>query len=110
MTNQEEFNIEEGSVTFWVDADKVIWSDNKDIPLFEKSTNGSSIYISKDSNNMLSFFHIYSGKGQTNLKYDVSRLPSDQPHFFAFTWNTKDNKKLALYIDGELKAEEPIKY
>ncbi len=109
MDNQNTFNIEEGTITFWVRKNKINWSDNKIIPLFEKSDGGSSVLILKDSDNRIKFFHVYFGKGRTDVEYDVSGLSSNEQHFFAFTWSVK-NKNLTLYIDGKLKVESIIKY
>jgi len=107
MDNQNKFNIEEGTITFWVKEEEVNWSDYKATPLFEKSENGSSVFIIKDNDNKIKFFHVYFEKDKTDLEYDVSSLSSNEPHFFAFTWSVED-KKLALYIDGKLKKETSI--
>jgi len=107
MENQNKFNIEENTITFWVVKGKIKWSDCERTSLFEKSENGNSVFIIKDDDNRIKLYHVYFEKGRTDLEHDVLSLSSNEYHFFVFTWSVK-NKKLALYIDGKLEKESKI--
>ena len=105
-----KLNIEEGTVTFWVKEDRVVWNDGKIYPLFELSEGGNSIFIVKDNDNKLKFFHVYLGKGRTDVECDVSNLEDNRKRFIAATWSIKD-KKICLYVDGgEIQNCTQIKY
>lgn len=109
LLNKNELNIEEGTVTFRVNAGNVNWADSQTIPLFELSNNGNSIFIVKDSDNRLKLFHVFLGKGKTEVEGDVSNFPSSEPHFIVATWSVS-KKEVALYVDGKLLNSISIKY
>ncbi len=107
--SEQDFNIEEGSVTFWIESNKLNYSDGKSTILLNNSNKDGSIFIVKDKDNSLKFFHVYYGFGRTNVEIDVSRLNSNEKHFIGATWNIKE-KKIVLYLDDKNSAESLIKY
>lgn len=109
MTNQENLNMQEGSINFWIAANKVNFNDGNMVPLFQTNTKDGSIFILKDSDNCIKIFHIYIGKGRTDIVYDVSQLDSDNKHMITTTWSLS-NKELCLYIDGNFMIKEAINY
>jgi len=107
---KKQLDIKEGTITFWVKENKVIWNDGKVYPLFELSEGGNSIFIIKDSDNKLKFFHVFLGKGRTDVELDVSSLSNTERHFIAATWSLS-KKEIALYVDGDkLQNFSPINY
>ncbi|PIR62180.1 MAG: hypothetical protein COU65_04720 [Candidatus Pacebacteria bacterium CG10_big_fil_rev_8_21_14_0_10_42_12] len=111
MTNNEsqKINISEGTISFWIHPNKVNFSNNEVVPITQLSPSDGSIFILKDSDNKMKFFHVYLGKGRTDVEYDVSKLDKTKKHMFTFTWSVK-NKELKLYIDGESKNTVKINY
>jgi len=109
--NQEnqKMNLQEGTIEFWVKENKLIWNDGKANVLFKISKSDGSLFMVKDSDNKLKFFHVVLGKGRTDVETDVSELSINKPHYIAVTWSVK-RKEIALYIDGELKAKSGIQY
>ena len=107
--NTNQSNILEGTIEFWIKEKKVDYSNNQAIPLFQINPLGGSILIVKDSDNKIKLFHVFLGKGRTDIECDVSKLDKSVKHMFAFTWSVK-NKELKLYIDGKLKKSATIKY
>lgn len=107
--DKSQLNITEGTIEFTVKENKVDYSNDEAVPLFQISPLGGSVFIIKDSDNKIKFFHDYLGKGRTDVEFDVSKLYKSKKHHFAFTWDVK-GKELKLYIDGELKKTEKIKY
>lgn len=105
----KKLDITKGTIEFTIRENKVDYSDGESAPLFQISPLGGSILIIKDSDNKIKLFHEYLGKGRTDIEFDVSKLDKNKKHYFAFTWSVKD-KELKLYIDGELKQTEEIKY
>lgn len=107
----KKIDIREGTIDFWVKEDKVVWNDNKETVLFNIPVNKTgSIFLIKDDDNKLKFFHVILGKGRTDVELDVSNLSLDKPHHIAVNWSLKE-KKITLFVDGgELKAETPISY
>jgi len=107
----EKIDIREGTIEFWVRENKIIWNDNKETVLLNTLVNNvGSLFMVKDDDNKLKFFHVILGKGRTDVEVDVSNLALDKPHHIAVTWSLKE-RKVALYVDGgELKAEKPISY
>jgi len=111
MTHNEpqQVNISEGTISFWIQSNKMNYSNNEIIPITQLSPPDGSIFILKDNDNKIKFFHVFLGKGRTDIEYDVSKLDQTKKHMFAFTWSIK-GKELKLYIDGELKNTVSIKY
>lgn len=102
-------SILKGTIAFTIRENKVVYANSEAVPLFQISPLGGSIFIVKDSDNKIKFFHVFLGKGRTDIEHDVSDLDKTKKHMFAFTWSVK-NKELKLYIDGELKKTVEIKY
>lgn len=110
MTNtQNESNILEGTIAFWVQPGKVNFSDNKISPICNLNPENGSIFIVKDNDNKIKMFHVYMGKGRTDVEYDISSLDQKQKHMFAFTWSVPA-KEINIYIDGKLVAKSTINY
>ena len=104
-----EWNIEEGTISFWVRKDKLQWNDGKIhvlLNLTKKDASGS-IFMVKDSDNKLKFFHVILGKGRTDVETDVSNLSIKEDHYIAVTWSLK-NKEICLYLDGKEVAKSRI--
>jgi hypothetical protein len=96
-----DWNIEEGTVTFWVRKNKVKWNDGSVTPLMNKNNNMGSIFVLKDSDKKVKFFHVTLGKGRSDIEHDVSDLDPNKDHFFAVTWS-KNSKENQLFIDGKI--------
>lgn len=107
--NIKEINIKKGTIEFWIKEDKVDYSGDEPVVLFELNPLGGSILIAKDSDKKIKFLHVFLGKGRTDAEYDVSKLDNGKRHMFVFTWSVK-NKKIKIYIDGELKKTAKISY
>jgi len=105
-----QLNLEEGTIEFWVKAGKLRWNDGLIQVLINISNEQGNIFIVKDSDNKLKFFHVFLGKGRTDVEIDTSDLSSDKDHYIAATWSV-NNKQTILYIDGgEKTAKSEIKY
>jgi len=113
MNNQQissnQVNLQEGTIEFWVKENKLIWDDGKANVLFNISKSDGSLFMVKDSDNRLKFFHVILGKGRTDVEVDVSELSTNKPYYIVATWSVS-KKEIALYIDGELKAKSEIQY
>lgn len=108
MTNRE-MDIKEGTISFWINEDKVQFNDGQAIPLMQHSPSNGSIFIVKDGDNKIKFFHVYLGKGRTDVEHDVTSLDPKQRHMIAVTWSLK-NKEIIMYIDGQQVEKTEIKY
>ena len=108
--SQMQIDLREGTIEFWVKKNKILWNDGLIQVLVNISNEQGSIFILKDSDNKLKFFHVLLGKGRTDVEIDVSELSSEEPHHIAATWSiTKE--EIALYIDGGKKnAKSNMKY
>ena len=105
-----QIDLREGTIEFWVRKNKIQWNDGLIQVLVNISNEQGSIFIVKDSDNKLKFFHVLLGKGRTDVEVDVSNLSSNEPHHIAATWSIT-KKEIALYIDGGKKiAKSDIKY
>ena len=109
VIGEAQARIEEGSVTFWLKPGKVDFRDNNAVPLLQLNPPGGSMLLVKDSDRKIKFFHVYLGKGRTDLEYDVAGLDPATKHMFAVTWSVQD-KKIVLYVDGSPVAEASIAY
>jgi len=110
VSPMQQLDLREGTIEFWVKKDKFQWNDGLMQVLVNISNELGSIFIIKDSDNKLKFFHVLLGKGRTDVEMDVSNLGSDKPHHIAATW-TISKKEIALYIDGgEKTSKSNIKY
>lgn len=108
MSNKK-LDIKEGTISFWINEGKVQFNNGQAIPLIQLTPSNGSIFMVKDSDNRLKFFHVYLGKGRTDVEYDVSLLDPNQRHMIAVTWSLK-NKEIIMYIDGQQVAKTEIKY
>jgi hypothetical protein len=107
--NNQEVDIEEGTIEFWINKGKVRFGDKKFVPLIQLNPRNGGIYINKNEDDELEFTHIYIGRGTTKIVSDVSSLDPDIPHMFAFTWSV-ENSEIIMYIDGKIVAREVINY
>lgn len=108
MNEISNLNIEEGSISFWTKANQINWPGNDVVTFFEKSFEANSIFILKDSDSKLKFFHIYFGKGRTNVELDVKDLNISERHFVVATWST-NSKEISLYVDGNIDGSKLAK-
>ncbi|MBI2632321.1 hypothetical protein HYW75_04930 [Candidatus Pacearchaeota archaeon] len=110
LTKNTQMNVEEGSITFWIDVNKVKYNDNQATILLNWGNKDGSLFIVKDSDNKLKFFHVYYGFGRTDAEIDVRDLSSGEKHMVAVTWSVP-KKEINLYIDGgKRKVKSLIKY
>lgn len=99
-----DWNIEEGTVSFWVRRNKVKWNDGIITTFVNLTNNTGSVFVLKDTDNKLKFFHVIMGKGRNDVDFDVSNLDPNNDHMIAVTWSKK-NKENQLFIDGKLVAK-----
>ena len=105
-----KINIEEGSITFWTKAGNVNWAGNDVAVLFEKSFDGNSIFILKDSDSKLKFFHVYFNKGRTDVEINVKDLNPEERHFIVATWSLV-SREISLNVDGnKFISKQKIEY
>jgi len=113
MDETNKLNIKEGSISFWTKANQVDWSGEGIVTFFEKSFDGNSILILKDSDSRLKLFHVYFEKGRTDVQIDVKNLDNKEKHFVVATWSVVSGE-ISLYVDGgnnpKLVQKEKIKY
>ncbi|MDO8507620.1 MAG: LamG-like jellyroll fold domain-containing protein [bacterium] len=109
MKNENKFDIKEGTVSFWTKPGQIDFSGNQIMPMIQFDSPNGSIFIVKDDDKKIKFFHVYLGKGRTDVEHDVSGLDPKTEHMFAFTWSIKE-RSLNIYIDGELKNTTKIDY
>ncbi|MDA3862827.1 MAG: hypothetical protein PF689_03060 [Deltaproteobacteria bacterium] len=107
--DKSEMDIREGTISFWVQPGNIVFNDNKVTPLVELNPKNGSIFMVKDSDNKLKFFHVYLGKGRTDVEYDVTSLDPAIKHMFAVTWSLK-NERIVMYVDGKSVSEAAINY
>lgn len=104
-----KLDISEGTISFWVQPGKIVFNDDKTTTLVQLNPKGGSIFMVKDSDNKLKFFHVCLGKGRTDVEYDVSSLDPSTKHMFAVTWSL-NNAKIVIYVDGKPVSEGVIDY
>lgn len=102
-----KFDVNEGTVEFWVKEGKLKWNDGVEHVLINLSNKEGSVFVVKDSDNKLKFFHVILGKGRTDVESDVSNFSSDEQHYIAVTWSMK-RKEICLYVDGKQVAKSQI--
>ena len=107
--NNQKLNIREGTVSFWINENKLQFNDNQITRLLQLSPPNGSVFIIKDNDNKMKFFHVYLGKGRTDIEYDVSNLSPNKRHMIVITWSLK-NKEIIMYIDGQQATKSEIKY
>ena len=106
----DELDLTEGTIDFWVKKEKLQWNDGLSQVLIKISNEQGSIFMLKDSDNKLKFFHVLLGRGRTDVELDVSELGADKPHYIVATWSVS-SKEIILYIDGgEKTAKAEIEY
>lgn len=104
-----KIDIEKGSITFWTQANKIKFADNKLYTFVDISNHKGAIFIIKDADNKIKFFYVYLGKGRTDIEWDCSKLEDDKKHMIATTWS-QETKEIKLYVDGELRETSKIEY
>lgn len=104
MNEDNKLNIKEGTISFWTRENQINWSGNDVAILFESSLIGSSILILKDSDSRLKFFHVFLGKGRTDVELDVRNLNISEKHFIVATWSMTTGE-ISLYVDGGKSPE-----
>jgi hypothetical protein len=110
MDNQNnKIDIEKGSISFWIEANKIKFADNKLYPILNISSSTGSIFIVKDVDNKIKFFYVYLGKGRTDIEWDCSKMKDSKRHMITVTWS-QENKEIILYIDGQLEKSTKIIY
>lgn len=107
--DNKKIDIREGTINFWIKKNQLQFNDNKITPFVQVNTPDGSIFIIKDSDNKLKFFHVYLGKGRTDVEYDVFNLDPNERHMITVTWSVK-NKEIALFIDAQEVARTKIDY
>ncbi len=107
--NNQTFNIQQGTVTFWVKKNKVKYNDNKVIVFLDMNNKEGKVSLAKDTNNQLRFLYSVEGRTRTELKHDISSLSPQDDHMFGITWSI-DSKEIILYIDGVSVAKTSIGY
>lgn len=109
MNNPNKIDIEKGSISFWIEANKIKFADNELYPFVDINNPKGAIFIIKDADNKIKFFYVYLGKGRTDIEWDCSKLEDDKKHMIATTWSQED-KEIKLYVDGELKETSKMEY
>lgn len=104
-----KLKIDEGTISFSIKENKIIFNDSKTTPIFAINPEGGSIFMIKDADNKLKVFYVVLGKGRVDLESDVSHLEQNKKHMIAYTWNLKE-KKLKLYIDGIIASTQNIPF
>ena len=107
--NNAKMDIKEGSINFWIKEQKIKFNDSKATPLFQANPPNGSLFIVKDSDNKLKFFHVYIGRGRTDVEYDVSGLDFNKRHMITVTWSVT-SKEVVMYVDSEKVASSKISY
>jgi len=97
--NNMKFPYKEGTISFWIPKNFIKYNDNKTHILVNRGNEKGSIFIVKDNDNKMKFFHVIIGEGRTDVEIDVKNLSTEKKHMITATWNfyKKENK---LYIDG----------
>ncbi len=98
----------EGTIAFWIDANKINFNDSKFAPLINLDDEKGSIFILKDADNKIKFFYVYLGQGRTDIEWDCSKLDITKKHMIAVTWS-QSNKQIQLFIDGKIEDSSKIK-
>lgn len=104
----QNFNIEEGTVSFWVKENQVDYGNNILYPLIDLRNEKGAIVIFKDSDKKIKFFYVREGEQRNIIEWSCSSLGSNKKHMITATWNYSD-KKIKLYIDGDFVCESKIK-
>jgi len=109
-TKEKKIDIREGSITFWVKENTVQWNDNQITVLFNITVNTTgSLFMVKDNDNKLKFFHVFLNYGRTDVETVVSMLDPSKRYCIAGNRSVY-KKKICFYIDGELKDKKSIQY
>lgn len=107
MEDLKNLSIEEGTITFWIKENSIIFNDKKITQLFNVNPAGGSIFMLKDNDNKLKVMFVVLGKGRVDIEHDVSELNPSDRHMIAFTWSLRDNR-MNLYLDGVLEKTKQI--
>ncbi len=107
--NSNNLTIQEGTLSFWIKEDSIVFNDSKSTRIFQVDPDGGSILCVKDNDNKLKVFFVVIGKGRIDTEYNVSEIKSDKRHMVVFSWSLKQ-KELNLYFDGKLVAQNSINF
>lgn len=108
--DNSQLNIEEGTISFWIEKNPEFWSNNQRESLVSANDSGNGISIFKDDDNQLKFIHVLLKKGPNELVFnELDKLTKSKRHMFAFTWNVKVSL-MQFYIDGVLVREKKMSY
>lgn len=100
--------IKQWTIAFWIEANKLIYNDNKDSVIFTIDPVWWSILMNKDENNALHVAYVVLWKWRIDLNYDVWHLDSSIAHMIAFTWDI--NNKISLYLDWKLAVDKIVRF
>lgn len=103
MKEKEKLDFNQGTISFWVPEGKIDYDDNKFVQLFYYKEGDSIIKVIKDEDNGLKVYYLYEGN-KCFLNTPVETLDDKDKHMITITWNLAE-KKVKIYIDGELKDE-----
>jgi hypothetical protein len=101
------FNIHEGFITFWIPKNLFNYNDNITHILVNSGNNYGSIFITKDSDNKLKFFHVLIGGGRTDVEIDVKDLDSNKDNMITCNWSIP-KRRIKIYINGNEKHNSSI--
>ena len=103
MNDKQKIDLNKGSINFWIPNNLFEYDDNQAYKLVNYSNSKGSVFIVKDDDNRLKFFHVITNKGRTDVEVDVSDLSAKERHMVTATWSIA-NKEISLYIDGDKKS------
>lgn len=103
----DNFDLEEGTIEFWVKSNQFEWNNDEKVELFEASGEEGKILIFKDEKNKLKALYFFEGEKRGEASLDVSELSHQERHQVVFTWN-QEEKSITLYLDGEKVAQDKI--
>lgn len=108
MKNQSgSFNLNKGTIEFWVKENKLDWDNDKSISLLEVSREGGKIVVVKDKKNIMRAIY-QKGEEKSETSVDVSDLSKQERHQVVFTWN-RENNEINLFLDGKKVDQNNIK-
>lgn len=107
---EANFDINEGTINFWIDEKQVDYSQKNIVPLMQQFDNeGNNILILRDGDGLLKMIYSKIGLASIKAEHDISYLKSNSKHMFTFTWSLRD-KILKIYIDGKEVKKESIPF
>lgn len=91
-----QFNAKEGTITFWIDGDGLVETEETTLVSMNNSSGGISLVVEEG---YLRLYHYYNGKGKNQVEYPIDEFDENDRYYIAITWKVDD--KLSLYIDGD---------